>query len=52
MTTKPTYNHNYINTTLLFPPRPPVPPDAVATAAPEPPPVPPGCRDLLMAVWV
>lgn len=38
MTTKPTYNHNYINTTLLFPPRPPVPPDAVATAAPETPP--------------
>lgn len=37
MTTKPTYNHNYINTALLFPPRLPVPPDAVATAAPETP---------------
>lgn len=40
MTTKPTYNHNYFNTTLL-PPRLPVPPDAVAAAAPENPLYPP-----------
>lgn len=55
MTTKPTYNHNYINYNQHHPP----PPSSSTCAAwhrgcgcPWKPPVPSGCRDLLMAIWV
>lgn len=54
MTTKPTYNHNYIN----YQHHPPPPSSSTCAArhhgcgCPWKPPVPSGCRDVLMAVWV